>query len=150
TNTLRSSVESRSFWKVACRRRLPARRSREPTRVASLFVIQGRDQGSRFQLEDALHSIGRTHTHSIRLHDTEVSRNHAELIRKGDAYAVRDLGSSIGTFVNGKVVGEQDLNSGDQVQVGRTLLLYTGFVDDRMEDIAGQVDIVPRHGDDVL
>lgn len=118
--------------------------------MASLFVIQGRDQGSRFQLEDAVHSIGRTHTHSIRLHDTEVSRNHAELIRKGDAYAVRDLGSSNGTFVNGKVVGEQDLNSGDQVQVGRTLLLYTGFVDDRMEDIAGQVDIVPRHGEDVL
>ena len=118
--------------------------------MASLFVIQGRDQGSRFQLEDAVHSIGRTHTHSIRLHDTEVSRNHAELIRKGDAYAVRDLGSSNGTFVNGKVVSEQDLNSGDQVQVGRTLLLYTGFVDDRMEDIAGQVDIVPRNGDDVL
>ena len=118
--------------------------------MASLFVIQGRDQGSRFQLEDAVHSIGRTHTHSIRLHDTEVSRNHAELIRKGDAYAVRDLGSSNGTFVNGKVVSEQDLNSGDQVQVGRTLLLYTGFVDDRMEDIAGQVDIVPRNGEDVL
>ena len=50
--------------------------------MASLFVIQGRDQGSRFQLEDAVHSIGRTHTHSVRLHDTEVSRNHAELIRK--------------------------------------------------------------------
>ena len=118
--------------------------------MASLFVIQGRDQGSRFQLEDAVHSIGRTHTHSIRLHDTEVSRNHAELIRKGNAYAVRDLGSSNGTFVNGKVVGEQDLNSGDQVQVGRTLLLYTGFVDDRMEDISDQVAIVPRQGEDVL
>ena len=118
--------------------------------MASLFVIQGRVQGSRFQLEDAVHSIGRTHTHSIRLHDTEVSRNHAELIRKGNAYAVRDLGSSNGTFVNGKVVGEQDLNSGDQVQVGRTLLLYTGFVDDRMEDISDQVAIVPRQGEDVL
>ena len=114
--------------------------------MASLFVIQGRDQGSRFQLEDAVHSIGRTHTHSVRLHDTEVSRNHAELIRKGNSYAVRDLGSSNGTFVNGKLVSEQELTSGDQVQVGRSLLLYTGFLDDRLEDAAGQVDIVPLAG----
>ncbi|BBO32409.1 ATP-binding protein [Lacipirellula parvula] len=111
--------------------------------MASLFVIQGRDQGSRFQLEEAVHTIGRTHTHSIRLHDTEVSRNHAELIRKGNSYAVRDLGSSNGTFVNGKIVSEHELTSGDQVQVGRSLLLYTGFIDDRVEDAAGQVDIVP-------
>jgi signal transduction histidine kinase len=114
--------------------------------VASLFVIQGRDQGSRFHLEEAVHTVGRTHTHSIRLHDTEVSRNHAELVRRGDTYAVRDLGSSNGTFVNGKPVTEQELTSGDQVQVGRSLLLYTGFLDDRVEDLAGKVDIVPLAG----
>ncbi|HEX6961173.1 MAG TPA: ATP-binding protein [Lacipirellula sp.] len=114
--------------------------------MASLFVIQGRDQGSRFHLEDAVHTIGRTHTHSIRLHDTEVSRNHAELVRRGDTYTVRDLGSSNGTFVNGKPVTEYELSSGDQVQVGRSLLLYTGFVDDRVEDLAGKVDIVPLAG----
>jgi two-component system, NtrC family, sensor kinase len=114
--------------------------------VASLFVIQGRDQGSRFHLEEAVHTIGRTHTHSIRLHDTEVSRNHAELVRRGDTYAVRDLGSSNGTFVNGKPVAEYELSSGDQVQVGRSLLLYTGFLDDRVEDLAGKVDIVPLAG----
>jgi two-component system NtrC family sensor kinase len=112
--------------------------------VASLFVIQGRDQGTRFQLEESVHSIGRTHTHSIRLHDTEVSRNHAELVRRGDAYMVRDLGSSNGTFVNGRLVNERDLLSGDQVQVGRSTLLYTGFNEERLEDLAGKVDIVPR------
>ncbi len=114
--------------------------------MASLFVIQGRDQGSRFHLEEAVHTVGRTHTHSIRLHDTEVSRNHAEFVRRGDVYAVRDLGSSNGTFVNGKPVTEQELTSGDQVQVGRSLLLYTGFIDDRVEDLAGKVDIVPLAG----
>ncbi len=116
--------------------------------MASLFVIQGRDQGSRFHLEEAVHSIGRTHNHSIRLHDTEVSRNHAELVRRGETYAVRDLGSSNGTFVNGKPVNDQSLASGDQVQVGRSLLLYTGFLDDRVEDLAGKVDIVPLAGID--
>ncbi|RIK75228.1 MAG: histidine kinase [Planctomycetota bacterium] len=114
--------------------------------MASLFVIQGRDQGSRFHLEEAVHTIGRTHTHSIRLHDTEVSRNHAELVRRGDGYVVRDLGSSNGTFVNGKAIQEHELVSGDQVQVGRSLLLYTGFLDDRVEDLADKVDIVPKAG----
>jgi two-component system, NtrC family, sensor kinase len=114
--------------------------------VASLFVIQGRDQGSRFHLEEPVHSIGRTHLNSIRLHDTEVSRNHAELVRRGEAYAVRDLGSSNGTFVNGRLVSDQDLASGDQVQVGRSLLLYTGNVEDRVEDLSGKVDIVGRPG----
>jgi two-component system NtrC family sensor kinase len=116
--------------------------------VASLFVIQGRDQGSRFQLEESVHSIGRTHSHSIRLHDTEVSRNHAELVRRGEAYLVRDLGSSNGTFVNGRLVAEQPLVTGDQVQVGRSTLLYTGFNEERLEDLAGKVDIVPRQGVD--
>jgi signal transduction histidine kinase len=116
--------------------------------VASLFVIQGRDQGSRFHLEEAVHSIGRTQSHSIRLHDTEVSRNHAELVRRGNSYTVRDLGSSNGTFVNGRLVTEHELANGDQVQVGRSLLLYTGFLDDREEDLAGKVDIIPLAGEE--
>ncbi len=118
--------------------------------MASLFVIQGRDQGTRFQLEESVHSVGRTHSHSIRLHDTEVSRNHAEFVRRGDTYQVRDLGSSNGTFVNGRLVTERDLITGDQVQVGRSTLLYTGFNEERLEDLAGKVDIVPRanHVDD--
>ena len=70
--------------------------------VASLFVIRGRDQGTRFQLEESVHTVGRTQDNSVRLHDTEVSRSHAELIRQGDAYLLRDLSSSNGTFVNGQ------------------------------------------------
>lgn len=112
--------------------------------MASLFVIQGRDQGTRFQLEEPSHTIGRTQSNSIRLHDTEVSRAHAELVRQGDIYLVRDLGSSNGTFVNGRTVHEHELKSGDQLQVGRSLLLYTGFMDEQPGDMAGQVDIVAR------
>jgi len=116
--------------------------------VASLFVIQGRDQGTRFQLEEAVHTVGRTQGNSVRLHDTEVSRAHAELIRRGDVYILRDLASSNGTFVNGQPATEQELVSGDQLQFGRSLILYTGFLEDAVEDIADQVDIVPRKNSD--
>ena len=91
--------------------------------MASLFVIHGRDQGARFELDDSVHSIGRTQANSIRLHDTEVSRNHAELVRRGDGYLLRDSGSSNGTFINGRAVTEQPLLIGDQVYVGRSTLL---------------------------
>jgi len=116
--------------------------------VASLFVIQGRDQGTRFQLEESVHTVGRTQKNSVRLHDTEVSRVHAELIRRGDIYVLRDLNSSNGTFINGQQSSERELVSGDQIQFGRSLLLYTGFVEDSYENVADKVDIVPRSSDD--
>lgn len=115
--------------------------------MASLFVIRGRDQGTRFQLEEAVHTVGRTQDNSVRLHDTEVSRSHAELIRRGDIYVLRDLASSNGTFVNGQPATERELVSGDQIQFGRSLVLYTGFLEDAYEDIADKVDIVPRASD---
>jgi len=116
--------------------------------VASLFVIQGRDQGTRFQLEDPVYTIGRTHSNAVRLHDTEVSREHAELSTSGNTYLLRDLGSSNGTFVNGRLITEHQLVSGDQVQVGRSLLLFTGFMEGSGEDLADQIDILPRLDDD--
>ncbi|MEM8944701.1 MAG: ATP-binding protein [Planctomycetota bacterium] len=116
--------------------------------MASLFVIRGRDQGTRFQLEEAVHSVGRTQDNSVRLNDTEVSRSHAELVRRGDLYVLRDLSSSNGTFVNGQPTAERELVSGDQIQFGRSLVLYTGFVEDAYEDVADKVDIVPRVGYD--
>ncbi len=112
--------------------------------MASLFVIQGRDQGTRFVLEEPVHSVGRTHDNSVRLHDTEISRAHAELIRQGDSYILRDLSSSNGCFVNGQPVDEHELVSGDQLQFGKSLLLYTGFVEDTLEDIADKIDIDPK------
>lgn len=59
---------------------------------------------------------------------------------------LRDLGSSNGTFVNGRPATEQELISGDQLQFGKSLLLYTGFLESSYEDIADKVDIVPRAG----
>lgn len=112
--------------------------------MPSLFVISGRDQGTRFQLDEAVHTVGRTQSNSVRLHDTEVSREHAEFVRRGNAYILRDLSSSNGTYVNGQPTIERELVSGDQLQFGRSTLLYTGFVENSLEDIADQVNIVPR------
>ena len=61
----------------------------------------------------------------LELMDPRVSTEHAELARDGDAVVVRDLGSSNGTWVNGeRVDGQQRLESGDLIELGRTVLCY--------------------------
>ena len=109
--------------------------------MPSLFVIRGNDQGTRFELEETVLRLGRDKANVIHLHDTEVSRLHAEFRRTHDNYTVSDLNSSNGTFVNGKRVQQHLLASGDQVQVGATLMLYTGPSDDFGETIGSSVDI---------
>ncbi|HVT30634.1 MAG TPA: ATP-binding protein [Lacipirellulaceae bacterium] len=112
--------------------------------MPSLFVIQGRDQGTRFRLDGSTVTLGRGTSNAVQLHDTEVSREHAEFSRRGDVFIIRDLNSSNGTFVNGKPIKEHELASGDQLQLGRTLLLYTGVTEGRAEDLADKIRFVSR------
>ena len=93
--------------------------------MASLFVIQGRDQGTRFELEGETVGLGRDASNPVQVHDTEVSRRHAELRRSDEGVVLGDLRSSNGTFVNGKRVERHELQTGDRIQIGRTLLLFT-------------------------
>ncbi|MGQ9505847.1 MAG: ATP-binding protein [Thermogutta sp.] len=93
--------------------------------MPSLFVIRGNDQGTRFELEGSTVSIGRDSSNLVQLHDTGVSRQHAEIRRVGNRFLLVDLNSSNGTLVNGKRIQEHWLASGDQIQMGRTLMLFT-------------------------
>lgn len=109
--------------------------------MPSLFVIRGNDQGLRFELEDAVVSIGRDASNGVQLHDTEVSRRHAELRRSADGLMLADLSSSNGTFVNGHRVQQHRLETGDQIQLGGSLLLFTATTNEPF-DAAGSIDIV--------
>jgi two-component system, NtrC family, sensor kinase len=109
--------------------------------VPTLFVIRGVDQGSRFDLSEPIIRLGRDPASTIPLHDTEVSRHHAEIRRANDEYAISDLNSSNGTFVNGQRVHHHQLVSGDQLQLGSTLMLYTGPAEETQEDLADAVSI---------
>lgn len=112
--------------------------------MPSLFVIRGNDQGTRFELEGETVGLGRDSGNTVQLHDTEVSRHHAELQRTENTYLLVDLGSSNGTFVNGKRTQQHRLATGDQVQMGSTLMLFTGPPEESLEDVTGKVDITAR------
>ncbi len=109
--------------------------------MASLIVIQGRNRGERFELteDETSISIGREAANTVRLDDNEVSRRHAEIRRVGDQFVVGDLRSSNGTYVNRRKVERSPLTSGDQIQVGRTVLVFGQESDDLP---VGPVDII--------
>ncbi len=112
--------------------------------VPSLFVIRGTDQGLRYELTAPVVGLGREPGNTVVLHDHEVSRRHAELRSDGLDYTLLDLDSSNGVFVNGNRVRQRRLASGDQVQLGATLLLYTGVLSHADGPLDEGVDILPR------
>lgn len=91
---------------------------------ATLLVIRGVDQGTRFHLTGEPASIGRGVRNGIRILDTEVSRNHAVLRYEDGAFLVADRRSSNGTFVNGISIRSHRLTTGDQITIGGTALLF--------------------------
>lgn len=76
-----------------------------------------------FQLGD-LTTLGRHPSNTLRLVDREVSKEHATIERMGRDFILRDLGSSNGTFVNGRRVAELRLRDGDEISLGASKLVF--------------------------
>jgi serine phosphatase RsbU (regulator of sigma subunit) len=63
--------------------------------------------------------IGRRTESDLRLVGSDVSREHAEIVKQNGDWVLRDKGSRYGTYVNGEAVTEHKLTHGDRVQFGR-------------------------------
>ena len=95
-----------------------------PPNTALLVVKRGPNAGSRFLLDSELTEVGRRPDSDIFLDDVTVSRRHAEFYRHGGRFAVRDVGSLNGTYVNRERIEEAALNGGDEVQIGKFRLVF--------------------------
>ena len=91
--------------------------------LATLLVIEGTAQGARFELNGEM-LIGRGNRNQIRILDTEASRVHARISHDENGWLLEDLGSSNGTIVNGELIQSRYLESGDQIQLGGSILLF--------------------------
>jgi pSer/pThr/pTyr-binding forkhead associated (FHA) protein len=88
-----------------------------------LQVVRGRSASTTLKLADGVTSIGRHDDCLIRIKSAQVSRRHCEVFEVSDKLTIRDLGSSNGTFVNGKKVsGQLALKPGDELTVGAVTL----------------------------
>ena len=95
-----------------------------PSDSALLVVHRGPYLGSRFLLDQDISFAGRHPDADIFLDDVTVSRKHAEFVRVGQSFTVRDLGSMNGIFVNGERVEAANLESGSEVLIGKFRLTF--------------------------
>lgn len=75
-------------------------------------------------LREQDYTIGRDENCDIPLRDPRVSRQHARIEVKGDSVRIIDLGSSNGTFIEGKRIQNQLLKAGDVIDIGGFFLTF--------------------------
>ena len=80
--------------------------------------------GQSFQPEEGRTLIGRSPECEVFLDDVTVSRRHAELVRDGETFSIRDLGSLNGTYVNRRRIESAILENDDEVQIGKYRLTF--------------------------
>jgi pSer/pThr/pTyr-binding forkhead associated (FHA) protein len=104
---------------------------------AVLVIERGSSAGKQFSLSDENSNIGRWDAEGGVFPDVDldaddpeakVSRRHARISRRDGQYAIEDLGSTNGTFVNrGRRLvpgNSQPLQDGDEIIVGKTFLRF--------------------------
>jgi len=76
-------------------------------------------------LPNGLHKIGRLPEKEIILDDVTVSRHHAFITVDDEEISITDEESTNGIFINGELLTESTLKSGDRLQVGKFSLIVT-------------------------
>ena len=85
----------------------------------TLVVVGGKSSGQEVPLRGPKFLIGRAEDCHLRPQSSRVSRHHAAILIEDGFVAVRDLGSSNGTLVNGeRIKSERELKTGDKLQIG--------------------------------
>jgi hypothetical protein len=79
--------------------------------------------GSHRPVHDGF-TIGRVAGCDLVIDDGKASRRHARLVVAGGVVEVEDLGSSNGTLLNDKPVQKRMLRDGDEVKIGKTVLVF--------------------------
>jgi predicted component of type VI protein secretion system len=91
--------------------------------TVSLVTIGKKGVRKEFNIPDKGFVIGRGVDADLRIPTAEVSRSHCEVKLNGNKVALRDLGSSNGTFVNEQKVAQATLKAGDRIRVGSTVFV---------------------------
>lgn len=98
---------------------------------ALLVIKGGPSAGSTVLIDKDVTRAGRSPDSDVFLNDITVSRRHAEVLRDGRRFLIKDAGSLNGTYVNRERVDTAELASGDEVQIGKfKVVFYTSPRDD--------------------
>lgn len=92
--------------------------------VAKLVVTSASGSEQEFPLSKETTTIGRKPTNDIQVDNLSVSGRHAQVINILEDSFLEDLGSTNGTYVNGKLIKKHALENGDKITLGKYQLVY--------------------------
>ncbi len=92
--------------------------------LVTFQVLEGLERGKTFADLPTPLTIGREDDNAIQLNDERVSRFHTKIQDDGDRIILTDLESTNGTRINGHPVQMRVLQPGDQLSIGRCLLVF--------------------------
>jgi pSer/pThr/pTyr-binding forkhead associated (FHA) protein len=112
------------------------------TSSPSLVVFTG-DRTWSVDLKDLDQAtIGRDESCALLIDSSNVSRRHAEVQRRGEAFLLKDLGSTNGTWVHGKQIDQHILEDGDVFGIGPAQIIFKqGFQEQALTMIGEQMAV---------
>jgi pSer/pThr/pTyr-binding forkhead associated (FHA) protein len=90
----------------------------------SLRFDKGEHAGRELALTAPRTTLGRRPDNALSFNDVKVSGVHVEVVKDGDGFVLRDLGSTNGTWLDGRKVTEVALGHGDRVKIGESEFLF--------------------------
>src|SRR5258706_16451022 len=84
----------------------------------------GKNLGRRFTLSGKEHFVGRLDELDVPLEEDAVSRRHARIFREAEGWAIEDLQSTNGSYVNDVRVARRALHDGDMLRFGMAILKF--------------------------
>jgi len=92
--------------------------------LVTIRILDGPDKGKKFYQLATPITIGREEGNLIQLNDHRVSRHHLKIYENGNVVIITDLQSTNGTKINGELVRTWQLQPGDLITLGQSILLY--------------------------
>jgi Protein of unknown function (DUF3662)/FHA domain len=91
---------------------------------AALLVLEEGKVGRSVRIRKEVVTIGRLPECDVVVPDPGASRQHAQIRHQSGSYVLTDLGSTNGTLVNGQIVPAHELQEGDRITIGTTVLEF--------------------------
>jgi ABC transport system ATP-binding/permease protein len=101
------------------------------------LTVRTPDGSREFPLEKATLTLGRDPDNDIVVPAEAVSRHHAALERRAGGFVIKDLGSTNGLSVDGRLVQEKQLEPGDSVAIGKSVTLTFVAGEDYAAELLG-------------
>lgn len=114
-----------------------------------LVVVAGKMRGQEYVLEEGENILGRDESCSIHFPVQGVSKKHFSITVTGETCYVADMGSSNGTFLNGKAIKRATVENGDKIALPDTIIQVV-YVEEKKVVVKKRVSSEDDDDDDFM